>query len=46
MTFEELPPNAQDLPLTDPRVAADVIDLIISNRDRSEGCVGVMVCDQ
>lgn len=46
MTFEELPPNAQDLPLTDPRVAADVIDLIISNRDRSEGCVGVMVCDE
>lgn len=45
MTFEDLPPDIRSLPLTDPRLAADVIDLIISDRDRAGGCVGIMVCD-
>ena len=46
MSFEDLPPNAKDLPLTDRRLAADVIDLIIAERDRAAGCFGVMVCDE
>lgn len=45
MTFEDLPPRANEIPLTNRRVAADVIDLIISDADRAAGCVGVMICD-
>ncbi|GAA2742389.1 hypothetical protein GCM10009868_12180 [Terrabacter aerolatus] len=45
MTFEDLPARASEIPLTDRRVAADVIDLILSDSDRAAGCVGVMICD-
>ena len=45
MTFEDLPPRANEIPLTNRRVAADVIDLIIGDADRAAGCVGVMICD-
>lgn len=45
MTFEDLPPRASKIPLTDRRVAADVIDLIIGDTDRATGCVGLMICD-
>ncbi len=46
MTFEDLPDNIKELPLTDPRLAADVIDLIISAEARADGCLGIMVCDE
>ncbi len=45
MTFEDLPPRASEIPLTNRRVAADVIDLIVGDADRAVGCVGVMICD-
>ena len=45
MTFEDLPPRASEIPLTNRRVAADVIDLIVGDADRAAGCVGVMICD-
>lgn len=45
MTFEDLPPRASEIPLTNRRVAADVIDLIVGDTDRAVGCVGVMICD-
>ncbi len=45
MTFEDLPPRASEIPLTDTRVAGDVIDLIIGEADRANGCVGLMICD-
>lgn len=45
MTFEDLPPRASQIPLTNRRVAADVIDLIIGDADREVGCVALMVCD-
>ncbi len=45
MTFEDLPPRANEIPLTNRRVAADVIDLIISDANRAAGCVAVMICD-
>lgn len=45
MTFEDLPPRASEIPLTNRRVAADVIDLIIGDTDRATGCVAVMICD-
>ena len=45
MTFQDLPPRASEIPLTDRRVAADVIDLIIGDTDRANGCVALMICD-
>lgn len=45
MTFRDLPTGIKDLPLTDPRLAADVIDLMIGDEARASGCIGVMVCD-
>lgn len=46
MTFENLPENIKELSLTDRRVAADVVDLIISDQARADGCLGIMVCDE
>ncbi|HET8989048.1 MAG TPA: hypothetical protein VFN43_11090 [Humibacillus sp.] len=46
MTFEDLPKDVKDIPLTDRRIAADVIDLLIGEEDRASGCVGLMVCDE
>lgn len=46
MTFEDLPPDLRLVPLTDPRIAADVIDLIISLEHRAHGALGLMVCDR
>lgn len=45
MTFEHLPDTIKALPLTDRRLAADVIDLIVGDSDRADGCLGLMVCD-
>jgi hypothetical protein len=45
MTFKDLPPRASQIPLTNRRVAADVIDLIIGDADRAIGCVALMICD-
>ena len=46
MTFEDLPQDVRDVPLTDHRIAADVIDLLIGDGDRRAGCVALMVCDE
>lgn len=46
MSFEDLPPNVRHLPLTDPRLAGDVIDLIVSEESRHYGSLGVMMCDE
>jgi hypothetical protein len=46
MTFRDLPPDIRDRPLTDPGLAADVIDLIIGDEARASGCVGLMLCDR
>ena len=45
MTFEDLPDRANEIPLTDPVVAGDVIDLIIGLADRAGGCLALMICD-
>lgn len=44
MSFDDLPANANQLPLTG-QLGADVIDLIILDEDRAAGCVGLMLCD-
>ena len=46
MTFEDLPKDVRNTPLTDRRIAADVIDLLIGDGDRRAGCVALMVCDE
>lgn len=45
MSFADLPPNIRALALTDQTLAADVVDLMIAERDRVLGSVGVMLCD-
>lgn len=45
MTFADLPPNARELPLTDPRLAGDVIDLIVLEDARADGAFALMLCD-
>lgn len=45
MSFRDLPPDIRDRSLTDPRLAADVIDLIIGDEARACGSVGLMLCD-
>lgn len=45
MSFTDLPQNARHLPLTDRSLAGDVIDLILSLEDRTNGALGMMVCD-
>ena len=45
MSFHDLPPDIRDRSLTDPRLAADVIDLIIGDEARARGSVGLMLCD-
>lgn len=46
MSYHDLPPNVRELPLTDPVLAADVVDLVLSHEDRRGGCLGLMVCDE
>ncbi|WP_432876236.1 hypothetical protein ACQPYH_25835 [Kribbella sp. CA-245084] len=45
MTFLDLPPTWTDLPLTDPDVAADVVDLMLTLGDRHRGTFAVILCD-
>ena len=45
MTFLDLPPTWTDQPLTDPAVAADVVDLMLTLGDRQRGTFAVILCD-
>jgi hypothetical protein len=45
MSFLELTPTWTDQPLTDPRVAADVVDLMLTLGDRQRGTFAVILCD-
>lgn len=45
MSFEDLPPDWKDRPLSDPRLAADVVDLFVRDDDRLTGSVAVLLCD-
>lgn len=46
MSYHDLPPNVRDLPLTDPALAADVVDLMLGEDERRAGCLGMMLCDE
>lgn len=45
MSFEDLPDNLCEIPLTDPALIADVLDLFVSMQDRHDGGLLMLVCD-
>ena len=45
MTFAHLPRTVDHLPLDDPRSAADVVDLVVSEVDRTDGCLCLLLLD-
>ncbi len=45
MSFENLSSTWADQPLTDPDVAADAVDLMVSLGDRRRGTFTVLICD-
>jgi hypothetical protein len=45
MSFLDLNPTWTDQPLTDPDVAADVVDLMLTLGDRQRGTFAVILCD-
>ena len=45
MSFENLSATWTDQPLTDPDVAADAVDLMVSLGDRRRGTFTVLICD-
>lgn len=45
MGFQDLPDDWPDQPLTDPQLLADVLDLVVMERDRRAGGLAVLICD-
>jgi hypothetical protein len=45
MTFHDLPPHSRDLPLDDPTLRADLVDLIVSLEAREGGCLALLLLD-
>jgi hypothetical protein len=45
MAFTDVPDDFNDRPLTDPVLVADVLDLVVFERDRQRGAVAVLLCD-
>ncbi|MBM6405170.1 hypothetical protein JQN72_13055 [Phycicoccus sp. CSK15P-2] len=45
MSFDDLPESWSDLPLDDPRLAADVVDLLVGHADRLDGCLCLLLLD-
>lgn len=44
MTFSDLPSDWPHLSLADPDLAADVVDLVVGDRDRSAGGLAFLLC--
>ncbi|WP_432558974.1 hypothetical protein [Granulicoccus sp. GXG6511] len=45
MSFEDLPPNWPSMSLRNPDLAADVVDLVVSHRDRLSNSLSLLLCD-
>lgn len=45
MTFEDLPDDWHTLPLTEPQLLADVLDLVVGHHDRVDESFVVLACD-
>lgn len=46
MTFEDLPDDWPQRPVTDPALFDDVVDLVVSERDRARGALYVLLCGE
>jgi hypothetical protein len=46
MTFEDLPDDWPQRPMTDPALFDDVVDLVVAERDRARGALYVLLCDE
>lgn len=44
MGFEDLPAGWSERPVTDPAITADLLDLVVGDRDRRDGAIGILVC--
>lgn len=45
MTFHDLPANSRDLPLDDPALRADLVDLLVPPEARDSGCLVLLMLD-
>lgn len=45
MSFHDLPHDWHSKPLSDPTLAADVVDLVVRESDRVTGCLSILLCD-
>ncbi|WP_328325094.1 hypothetical protein OHA70_34955 [Kribbella sp. NBC_00382] len=46
MTFSDLPTNWLSRPLTDPVLAANVVDLFVTAAERRQGVLAALICDR
>ena len=46
MSFDDLPSDWPNRPLTDPRLVADVLDLVVFEKDRRAGALSILMCDE
>jgi hypothetical protein len=46
MTFEDLPEDWPQRPVTDPALFDDVVDLVVAVRDRGRGALYILLCDE
>lgn len=44
MTYKDLPQDWPMRPLTDPTIAADVVDLVVRDQDRAKGGLSFLLC--
>ena len=44
MSFRDLPRDWPTRPITDPAIFADIIDLLVSDADRRDGAIHVVLC--
>jgi hypothetical protein len=46
MSFDDLPADWPERPLTDPTLVADVLDLVVTERSRDAGALYLLLCDR
>jgi hypothetical protein len=46
MTFDDLPEDWLHRPVTDPALFDDVVDLVVTDRDRERGALYILLCDE
>ena len=44
MAFTDLPSDWSQRAVTDPAIFTDLVDLVVTVRDRSRGCLGIWIC--